>query len=189
MTDNEIIKAMQCVIGNDANCSECTYQKVLPFPSCRRKCAKNALDLINRLKMKNKELDERNVIYRGTIEWQAKEINRQKAENERLEKNYEELIYKTECLLCHATGNKFSKHTYTTQEMISFVDDYIQDCCDEAVEETKATAKSEAIKEFAKRLIEKCYEDFRETDEMLSPYVTDDDIDDLVKEMTEVNEE
>ena len=49
--------------------------------------------------------------------------------------------------------------------------------------------KSEAIKEFAKRLIEKCYEVFRETDEMLSPYVTDDDIDDLVKEMTEVNED
>ena len=46
-------------------------------------------------------------------------------------------------------------------------------------------AKSEAIKEFAKRLKEKCYEDFQETYEMLSPYVTEDDIDDLVKEMTE----
>ncbi len=44
---------------------------------------------------------------------------------------------------------------------------------------------TEAIKEFAERLKEKCYEDFQETYEMLSPYVTDDDIDDLVKEMTE----
>ena len=52
MTDNEIIKAMQCVIGNDAKCSECTYQKALPFPSCRMMCAKNALDLINRQKAK-----------------------------------------------------------------------------------------------------------------------------------------
>ena len=50
MTDNEIIKAMQCVIGNDVNCSECAYQKTLPFPSCTRMCAKNALDLINRQK-------------------------------------------------------------------------------------------------------------------------------------------
>ena len=41
--------------------------------------------------------------------------------------------------------------------------------------------KSEAIKEFAERLKEKCYEDFQETCEMLSPYVTDDDIDELVK--------
>lgn len=48
MTDNEIIKAMQCVIGNGVSCSECEYQKALPFPSCRRMCAKNALDLINR---------------------------------------------------------------------------------------------------------------------------------------------
>ena len=50
MTDNEIIKAMQCVIGKEMLCSECTYQKVLPFPSCRMMCAKNALDLINRQK-------------------------------------------------------------------------------------------------------------------------------------------
>ena len=63
MTDNEIIKFMQCVIGNDANCSECAYQKTLPFPSCRRTCAKDALDLINRqkaeierLQMDNKQL-------------------------------------------------------------------------------------------------------------------------------------
>ena len=50
MTDNEIIKAMQCVMGNDVSCSECEYQKVLPFPSCRNMCAKNALGLINRQK-------------------------------------------------------------------------------------------------------------------------------------------
>ena len=45
------------------------------------------------------------------------------------------------------------------------------------------TAKAEAYKEFAEKLKEKCYEDFQETDEMLSPYVTDDDIDNLLKEM------
>ena len=46
--------------------------------------SRETLDLINRLKMKNKELDERNVIYRGTVEWQVKEINRQREEIERL---------------------------------------------------------------------------------------------------------
>ena len=56
MTDNEIIKSMQCVIGNEVLCSECTYQKVLPFPSCRMMCAKNALDLINRQKAENESL-------------------------------------------------------------------------------------------------------------------------------------
>ena len=66
MTDNEIIKAMQCVIGNDANCSECTYQKVLPFPSCRRKCAKNALDLINRQKAEIERLKDE--LHRAKVE-------------------------------------------------------------------------------------------------------------------------
>ena len=53
-TDEQIIKAMQCVIGNGVSCSECEYQKVLPFPSCRRMCAEQALDLINR---KNAEIE------------------------------------------------------------------------------------------------------------------------------------
>lgn len=56
MTDEQIIKAMQCVIGNAVNCSECEYQKALPFPSCKRMCAKNALDLINRQKAEIEEL-------------------------------------------------------------------------------------------------------------------------------------
>ena len=109
-------------------------------------------------------------------------INRQKAEIERLNKNYEELIYKTECLLCHATGNKFSKYTYTIQEMISFVDDYIQDCCDEVIEETKATAKSEAIKEFIDELKNRVINKYEYTDIRVFK-----DIDNLVKEMTEVD--
>ena len=60
MTDNEIIKAMQCVIGNGVSCSECEYQKALPFPSCRRMCAKNALDLINRQAAEIERLRNRN---------------------------------------------------------------------------------------------------------------------------------
>lgn len=58
MTDNEIIKFMQCVMGNDVNCSECAYQKTLPFPSCRRTCAKDALDLINRQKAEIERLEK-----------------------------------------------------------------------------------------------------------------------------------
>ena len=137
MTDNEIIKALECCGGS--NCHEC------PIEGCTDDIFGNALDLINRQKDKIKEFDKKLIIQQGLIDYQ-------KAEIERLNKNYEELIYKTDCLLCHATGNKFSKYTYTTQEMISFVDDYIQDCCDEAVEEAKEAVKSEAIKEFAEEL-------------------------------------
>lgn len=62
MTDNEIIKAMQCVIGNSVSCSECEYQKALLFPICRRMCAENALDLINRQKAEIARLKRKNTI-------------------------------------------------------------------------------------------------------------------------------
>lgn len=123
MTDNEIIKAMQCVIGNDVKCSECTYQKVLPFPSCRRKCAKNALDL----------------------------INRQKAENESL---------KVDLAKCSIRLDNL----YKTADEI----------------------KSEAIKEFAKRL--KAYAKELQIGDNISWLVLGvGRVDQLVKEMTEVN--
>lgn len=78
MTDNEIIKSMECVIGNEMLCSECTYQKVLPFPSCRMMCAKNALDLINRQKAKIESLEkelmkcklEKELLYNVSVEKQ-----------------------------------------------------------------------------------------------------------------------
>ncbi len=60
-------------------------------------------------------------------------INRQKAE-------IEEIVHKLECLLCHATGGKLSKHTYPLDIMYTFVNDEIQDYCEEA--------RSEAVKEF-----------------------------------------
>lgn len=51
--------------------------------------------------------------------------------------DYEEAVYKLECLLCHATGKKFSKHTYDLSEMEMAVDDYIDDLCNEAVQDVK----------------------------------------------------
>ena len=59
----------------------------------------------------------------------------------------DELIYKLECLLCHATGGKLSKHTYTLQVMESAVTDYIQDCCDEYMKEAKSKVVREIILE------------------------------------------
>lgn len=66
-------------------------------------------------------------------------INRQKAE-------IDELTEKLECLLCHATGSKLSKSTYSLRTMESAVNDEVQECCEEA--------RAEAIKEFVKKLKE-----------------------------------
>ena len=107
--------------------------------------SRETLGLIKRQKEKIKEFDEKLVIQQGLIDYQ-------KAEIERLNKDCEDVIYKLEYLLCNATGNKFSKYTYPIGDMVSYVNDYIQDCCNEAVEEAKEAIKSEAIREFAERL-------------------------------------
>ena len=91
-------------------------------------------------------------IYWKKLDYILDLINRQKEEIERLNKDCEDVIYKLEYLLCTATGNKFSKHTYPIGDMVSYVNDYIQDCCNEAVEEAKEAVKSEAIKEFEEEL-------------------------------------
>ena len=63
---------------------------------------------------------------------------------ERLEADIERLTQKLECLLCHATGGKLSKSTYSLRTMEIAVNDEVQKCYEEA--------KAEAIKEFAERL-------------------------------------
>lgn len=56
-------------------------------------------------------------------------------------KKYDEVVYKLECLLCHATGSRFSKSSYPLWIMETLVTDYIQECCDEAVEESLSERK------------------------------------------------
>ena len=88
MTDNKIIKALECC--RDCKCKDCPcYNK--ETGSCKELDEQDILDLINRLKAKNEEFDEKIVIQMGTIDWQAKEINRQKAEIERLNTMHSEM--------------------------------------------------------------------------------------------------
>ena len=133
MTDNEIIKALECCTNNKGTGSyvDCPLANYA-FEECADILRTEAYNLINRQKDKIKEFDERNIIYRGTVEWQAKEINRQKAENERLKKEVEdkERAYNDEFCLRKEWQTK----------------------CREVLKE-KQTTKSEAIKEFAERNI------------------------------------
>ena len=166
MTDNEIIKAMQCVIGNSVSCSECEYQKALPFPSCSRMCAENALDL----------------------------INRQKAEIERLEKEKQDIKDKYDCqqtVYCDlsdiikekckelelANADKVIAETHEKAAKEMFVD----------VTQQLKTAKTEAIKEFAERLKRTSIGlEIGDDKKFKMTIVSTVAIDNLVKEMTEV---
>ena len=141
-TDEQIIKAMRCVIGNGVNCSECEYQKALPFPSCRRMCAKNALDLINRQKAEKERLEDENYTLKNKIEIRDNLI-------EQLGSDID-VKYNT---------------IYTMREKLK-------------------NSKSEAIKEFVKKVKRYSFVDNLSLDGKETVYV--DDINSIAKEMTEV---
>ena len=61
----------------------------------------------------------------------------------------DDLIYKLECLLCHATGGKLSYHTYPLATMERAVTDYIQECYDEAYAEARAEVAREIVTDIA----------------------------------------
>lgn len=50
MTDNEIIKALECLTGKEIACAECEYKKRFTFGKCRQQVAVDALNLVNRQK-------------------------------------------------------------------------------------------------------------------------------------------
>ena len=47
-------------------------------------------------------------------------------------KKYNELVYKLECLLCHATGGRYSKATYSLPTMCKMVNDHVDRCIEDA---------------------------------------------------------
>ncbi len=61
--------------------------------------------------------------------------------------DYDSIVYKLECLLCHATGNKFSKASYSLADMERMVTDHIEECCEEAVAEEVVHGRWEDVKE------------------------------------------
>lgn len=131
-TDEEIVKAWECCLCDTSECLQCQNKKL-----CKIECdelAVKTLDLINR---------------------KVEEINRFKAEIERIQK----ARLKQAQFLAEQKAQKY--------ELIDKL----------------SRAKAEACKEFAEKLKKKCYEDFEETDEMLAPYVTEDNIDEVLKEM------
>ena len=143
MTDNEIIKALECCLSGkdyDTACMKCPIEPICESDDI---LLKYALDL----------------------------INRQKAEIERLKKK---------------ANTPFAKVTFDENKLKEIVSDVAKN-----IEFNLNSVKSEAIKEFAERLKEKLDNCRMVHDYIYTGYDTRDIrycIDNLVKEMTEVNE-
>ena len=106
LTDNEIIKALECCLGDSCYTSECSFfEKAKDGEHCQRVTVKHAFDLINCQEQKHKELwEERNRIYESfketseELEEYRKAYVNQQAENESLKAENEELRKKVNFL-------------------------------------------------------------------------------------------
>ena len=155
MSDNEIMKCLEGI-------TNATFDEdQSPLIYMRLESAKSILDLINRQKT---EID---ILIRKKDSLQD-EVAEQKAE-------IDKLIEKLECLLCHATDGRLSKHTYSFRTMELEVTDTMNRNYNEGYDD--------GIKEFAERLKDDCYIPYTSwTNERV---VDESDIDNLVKELTE----
>lgn len=81
MTDNEIIKALECCCSEEVQCRNCTLpQNVKDGLECGTVIAKECLDLINRQKAENEHLQDLLVEANAEIAKQETEIERLQAE-------------------------------------------------------------------------------------------------------------
>ena len=114
-------------------------------------------DVLNIMKLQNekiKEFDEKLIIQRGLIDYQKAEIERLEKETKDKERAYNDEF----CL----------RKEWKTK-------------CQELLEE-KQIARSEAYKEFAERVKEFMHNKFKALDEYEFEYITERDIDNLLKE-------
>ncbi len=185
MTDNkmklgeaEIIKALD-LCANTKGCRECPLHS-MHSANCIKNLQNNALALINRQKAELADLNNLLKLSNDIQNEYIEKIDEQKAEIEKLKQNLKEAhidikehMAKNERL--HEAINGFEEQSH--KEFL----DYMK------LSEKYQNAKSEAVKEFAKRLKD-IYESDKRYDRPNAHTLVDKlfaNIDNLVKEMTE----
>lgn len=155
LTDNEIIKALECCeIAYDQDCTECPLYPDDGEIACREVLREEALDLITRQQAELENLKVENQSLRTA--------------GNSLKMHYEEAQAKIERLNAENMLTISERNAFRT----SFYD----------VLKQLKIARSEAVKEFTKRLKEFMHNKFKALDEYEFEYITERDIDNFVKE-------
>ena len=63
MTDNDVIKALECISGKEVFCHDCKYSAHSFYPKCKQEAGKDALDLINRQQAEIERLQEKQDLF------------------------------------------------------------------------------------------------------------------------------
>ena len=119
MSNNEIIKAMECLKGYALHCKNCPYSPRYKFPLCQQKVAKDALSLITRQK--------------AEIERLKRECDKAWEEHSEAELKYDLLFDEAEALIRRAKSEarrefaeKIHKHC-TSVELNEYIDTLIEE--------------------------------------------------------------
>lgn len=114
LTDNEIIKALECCVKETHTCLECPYTE---FGQCEFLVMKDALDLINRLQAENERLKEKCEMWDKTVfaksleEWLEFCDNfKAEAYKECIEKAKNEIDSQSHSRSLEASGERFRIH-------------------------------------------------------------------------------
>jgi predicted nucleic acid-binding Zn-ribbon protein len=135
MTDNEIIKALECRVKD--KCPECPYFHSYPCDKCK-KMQTDALDLINRQENENDEL-------RADINFLDRENEKLQAKIERLNKELE-----TEKNQVIRLENQVGRLLSMNQAKLDTIHDLQEE--NNWYNETLNTTKAKAYKEFAEKI-------------------------------------
>lgn len=183
LTDNEIIKALSNMTYGGHYCSKCKYDNGKGDDRCGLKgckIARYALDLITRQQAENENLKVENQSLRGAanslkmhyeeaqteIERLRKEVNLVSIQFQDLQERYEEA--QTEI-------NRLNKEN----------ENLLCKLCEKVHRESKVIEKlikTEAYKEFVEKLKEFMNNKFKDLDEYEFEYITERDINNLLKE-------
>ena len=132
MTDNEIIKALECckVCSSPEYCRECPYVECTTVKGCVGEMLTDALDLINRQKAEIERLKEMNEFHRKTITENAQkalevtldEIGKAKAE---AIKEFAERL-KASQIITHRSKEGFCVYEFDDELIDTLVEKYNQ---------------------------------------------------------------
>ena len=159
LTPEEIIKALECCIKPTSDCENCPYYKK---EECFDMAKRDALNLINRQQAKIEALVEDTLCLRDTL----KENESLRTEIERLSNSAKQWEETAKDLLI---GKE--KQQAEIEQWKEEANRYQTLWCEDV-----QIARAEAIKEFARALRQQAFDRL---------YVSIDEIDNLVKEMTE----
>ena len=155
MTDNEIIKALECC-GINQNCKGCYFDTHESGDICAREVVKNAFDLINRQQAEIERLKIDKALLR-------QDVNADSAEIRALRRKLDDRCWD----FCSISGCEGASN----------------DCWKTCPDSRYNKIKNEAVKEFAERLKELYTSEFISDDFHFAVGAIKQNIDDIMREM------